>query len=151
MNLVAHVSLSPAPKPSFEECVREALLEQRARHGLSPVERLQRRFERAARLAIIQIALDQVLEATDYHIKIHHCEEHGLLRDLEVIMDIIGNFADDEVLVFVYPTDKATSKACGFIHFMLCNDLTEVLGDWDLSLEKHITRALKISGYQSST
>lgn len=139
--------MDPPSDHQLEEYIRIALLEQRKGRGLSPVDRLQRRLERITRFAVVRIALEQLLQADNYFIMIRHCEEHGRSRNLEMIMDIIANFANDEITVLVYSSVASTSMT-GFITFVFCNDLNEILHDWDMSLEKHISRALEICGYQ---
>lgn len=139
--------MDPPSDRELEEYIRVALLQQRKGRGLTPVDRLQRRLERITRLAVVRIALEQLLKADNYFIIIRHCEEHGRSRNLEMIMDIIGNFANDDITVLVY-SSVASPSLSGFITFMFCNDLNEILHDWDMSLEKHISRALEICGYQ---
>ena len=139
--------MDPPSDRRFEKYIRLALLQQRKGRGLSPVDRLQRRLERMTRLSVVRIALEQLLQADNYFVMILHCEEHGRSRNLEMIMDIIGNFANDEITVLVYAS-VASASISGFITFMFCNDLNEIPHDWDLSLEKHISRALEICGYQ---
>lgn len=135
-----------AHNQGFENCIRKALFHQRKRHGMAAVDRLRRRFEFLSKLTIIRIALEQLLESSNhYSIVIRYCENLGRLRDLEIIMDTIGNIADTEIFVLTY--QQGQEEPCGFIHFTFCNDPTEVLVDWELSLAKNLTRALKLCGY----